>query len=298
MTPVVELVGVTKRYGAHVAVRDVSFKLDAGKTVALVGHNGAGKSTLIRLMLGVTRPSTGTVRVLDLDPSLGGVAFRKRLGFLPENAMFHPASTGREALDFFARLKGAATSRNMALLERVGLAPAADRRIDAYSKGMRQRLGLAQALIGAPEILFLDEPTTGLDPGFRRSFYEILDQLRQSGVTVLLSSHALSELQGAADRVLVLNAGALIAEGSLTALRALARLPIKISLRATGGGQGLGPEWQRQGDGKLIRFCEANEKIAVIKAIAPRLEAEDNLEIEEPSLDDLYAHFLGPEAEP
>jgi Cu-processing system ATP-binding protein len=297
MTPVVELVGVTKRYGAHVAVRDVSFKLDAGKTVALVGHNGAGKSTLIRLMLGVTRPSTGTVRVLDLDPSSGGAAFRKRLGFLPENAMFHPASTGREALDFFAKLKGAATSRNMALLEQVGLAPAADRRIDAYSKGMRQRLGLAQALIGTPEILFLDEPTTGLDPGFRRSFYEILDQLRRSGVTVLLSSHALSELQGAADRVLVLNSGVLIAEGSLAALRALARLPIKISLRATCGEQALGPEWQRQDDGKLTRFCEANEKIAIIKAIAPRLEAEDNLEIVEPSLDDLYAHFLGPEAE-
>jgi len=297
MTPVVELVGATKRYGAHVAVRDVSFKLDAGKTVALVGHNGAGKSTLIRLMLGVTRPSSGTIRVLGLDPSSGGAAFRKRLGFLPENAMFHPASTGREALDFFAKLKGAATSRNMALLEQVGLATAADRRIDAYSKGMRQRLGLAQALIGTPEILFLDEPTTGLDPGFRRSFYEILDQLRRSGVTVLLSSHALSELQGAADRVLVLNAGVLIAEGSLAALRALARLPIKISLRATCGEQAFGPEWQRQDDGRLTRFCEANEKIAIIKAIAPRLESEDNLEIEEPSLDDLYAHFLGPEAE-
>lgn len=297
MTPVVELTGVTKHYGAHVAVRDVSFKLDAGKTVALVGHNGAGKSTLIRLMLGVTRPSTGAIRVLGLDPSSGGAGFRQRLGFLPENAMFHPASTGREALNFFSKLKGAATSRNMALLEQVGLTTAADRRIDAYSKGMRQRLGLAQALIGTPEILFLDEPTTGLDPGFRRSFYEILDQLRQSGVTVLLSSHALSELQGAADRVLVLNSGALIADGSVAALRALARLPIKISFRAAGGEQGLGPEWQRQGDGKLTRFCESNEKIAVIKAIAPRLEAEDDLEIEEPSLDDLYAHFLGPEAE-
>jgi len=298
MTPVVELVSVTKRYGAHVAVRDVSFKLDAGKTVALVGHNGAGKSTLIRLMLGVTRPSTGTIRVMGLDPSSGGAAFRKRLGFLPENAMFHPASTGREALDFFAKLKGAATSRNMALLEQVGLATAADRRIGAYSKGMRQRLGLAQALIGTPDLLFLDEPTTGLDPRFRHSFYQILGRLRQSGVTVLLSSHALGELQGAADRVLVLNAGALIADGNLAALRGQARLPIKILLRAARGGQGLGPEWQRQGDGKLIRFCKPNEKIAVIKSITPRLEAEDDLEVEEPSLDDLYAHFLGPEAEP
>lgn len=297
MTPPVELVGVTKRYREHVAVSDVSFSLDVGKTVALVGHNGAGKSTLIRLMLGVTRPSSGTMRVLGLDPASGGAAFRKRLGFLPENVIFHPASTGREALDFFARLKGEPASRNMALLDRVGLAEAADRRIGAYSKGMRQRLGLAQALIGAPEILFLDEPTTGLDPGFRRSFYEILGRLRESGVTVLLSSHALSELQGAADRVLVLNSGALIADGSLAALRALARLPIKISFRASREGPELGPEWRKQDEGKQIRFCEPSEKIAVIKALAPRLEAEDDLEIEEPSLDDLYAHFLGAEAE-
>jgi Cu-processing system ATP-binding protein len=297
VTPPVELVGVTKRYREHVAVSDVSFSLDVGKTVALVGHNGAGKSTLIRLMLGVTRPSSGTMRVLGLDPASGGAAFRKRLGFLPENVIFHPASTGREALDFFARLKGEPASRNMALLDRVGLAEAADRRIGAYSKGMRQRLGLAQALIGAPEILFLDEPTTGLDPGFRRSFYEILGRLRESGVTVLLSSHALSELQGAADRVLVLNSGALIADGSLAALRALARLPIKISFRASREGPELGPEWRKQDEGKQIRFCEPSEKIAVIKALAPRLEAEDDLEIEEPSLDDLYAHFLGAEAE-
>ena len=296
MTPPVELIGVGKRYGEHVAVSNVSFKLDIGKTVALVGHNGAGKSTLIRLMLGVTRPSSGTMRVLGLDPASGGAAFRKRLGFLPENAMFHPASTGREALDFFARLKGESTRRNTALLDQVGLAEAADRRIGAYSKGMRQRLGLAQALIGAPEILFLDEPTTGLDPGFRRSFYEILGRLRDSGVTVLLSSHALNELQGAADRVLVLNAGALIADGSLATLRNLARLPIKISLRASHEEPHLGPEWRRQDEGRLIRFCEPSEKIAVIKALAPHLAAEDDLEIEEPNLDDLYAHFLGAEA--
>ena len=296
MTPPVELIGVGKRYGEHVAVRDVSFKLDVGKTVALVGHNGAGKSTLIRLMLGVTRPSSGTMRVLGLDPASGGAAFRKRLGFLPENAMFHPASTGREALDFFARLKGESTRRNTALLDQVGLAEAADRRIGAYSKGMRQRLGLAQALIGTPEILFLDEPTTGLDPAFRRSFYEILGRLRDSGVTVLLSSHALNELQGAADRVLVLNAGALIADGSLATLRNLARLPIKISLRASHEEPDLGPEWRRQDEGRLIRFCKPSEKIAVIKALAPHLAAEDDLEIEEPNLDDLYAHFLGAEA--
>jgi len=296
MTPSIEFVGVSKRYGEHVAVRDVSFALNAGKTVALVGHNGAGKSTLIKLMLGVTSPSFGTVRVLGLNPVSGGSALRRRLGFLPENAAFHPASTGREAMDFFARLKGEPISANMALLERVGLAAAADRRIGAYSKGMRQRLGLAQALIGAPDILVLDEPTTGLDPGLRRGFYEILGQLRDRGVTVLLSSHALSELQGNADRVLVLNRGSLIADGSLSALRDLAHLPVRISVRAAHSLAELGPDWQKLGEGCAARLCEFGDKLTVLKTLLPQLDPADTLEIDEPSLDDLYAHFLGEEA--
>ncbi len=297
MTPPIELNGVSKSYGKRVVVRDVSFALKAGTTVALVGHNGAGKSTLIKLMLGLTSPSTGTVRVLGRDPVSGGSAFRRRLGFLPENAAFHPASTGREAMDFFARLKGEPTAANMALLERVGLSIAADRRISEYSKGMRQRLGLAQALIGAPDILFLDEPTTGLDPGLRRTFYETLRQLRNRGVTILLSSHALSELQGNADRVLVLNAGILIADGSLSALRDLARLPVRMSVRSAHALPELGPEWLQLEERCAARVCDSSEKLAVLRSLLPRLDPADVLEIAEPSLDDLYAHFLGEEAE-
>jgi Cu-processing system ATP-binding protein len=298
MIPPIELVGAGKSYGEHVAVRDVSFVLNAGATVALVGHNGAGKSTLIKLMLGVTSPSAGMVRVLGRDPVSGGPALRRRLGFLPENAAFHPASTGREAMDFFARLKGEPIAANMTLLERVGLAASADRRIGGYSKGMRQRLGLAQALIGAPDILFLDEPTTGLDPGLRRGFYEILGQLRDRGVTVLLSSHALSELQDNADRVLVLDHGALIADGSLSTLRDLAHLPVRISVRGAQGLPELGPEWQLLGEDRATRLCEPGEKVAVLQSFLPRLDPADTLQLDEPSLDDLYAHFLGGEATP
>jgi len=179
---------------------------------------------------------------------------------------------------------------------RVGLAAAAHRRIGAYSKGMRQRLGLAQALIGAPDILFLDEPTTGLDPGLRRGFYEILGQLRDRGVTVLLSSHALSELQGNVDRVLVLNRGSLIADGSLSALRDLAHLPVRISVRAAHSLAELGPDWQKLGEGCAARLCEFGDKLTVLKTLLPQLDPADTLEIDEPSLDDLYAHFLGEEA--
>src|SRR5690606_37618062 len=146
----VDIRDVSKRYGRVEAVRNVTFALPPGETVALVGHNGAGKTTLIKLMLGLIHPSAGTITVLDENPAAGESATRRRLGYLPENVSFNAALTGRELLSFYARLKGEAPKRAMPLLEQVGLAAAADRRGGTYSKGMRQRLGLAQALIGEP----------------------------------------------------------------------------------------------------------------------------------------------------
>jgi Cu-processing system ATP-binding protein len=298
MTSPITLTGVSKSYGEHVAIRNVVFALDAGTTVALVGHNGAGKSTLIKLMLGVTSPSAGSIRVLGRDPVSGGPALRRQFGFLPENAAFHPALTGREAMAFFARLKGGSVGANAGLLERVGLTEAADRRIGAYSKGMRQRLGLAQALIGAPGILFLDEPTTGLDPGSRQSFYAILRELRGRWATVLLSSHALSELEDNVDRVLVLDRGVLIADGSLSTLRDLAHLPVRITVQGVSSLPDFGPEWRRLDGRRAVRSCETGEKLAVLQALMPKLDPADTLDIDEPSLDDLYAHFLDRETAP
>ncbi len=167
MTAIVEIQRATKRYGTIEAVRDVSLALDPGETVALVGHNGAGKTTLFKLMLGLARPSVGTIRVLGEDPAAGEFAARRRLGYLPESVSFNAALTGREVLSFYARLKDEPVTKTLELLDRVGLASASARRIGTYSKGMRQRLGLAQALIGEPKLLLLDEPTTGLDPALR-----------------------------------------------------------------------------------------------------------------------------------
>jgi Cu-processing system ATP-binding protein len=168
----IQALGVSKRYGSQFAVRAVDLSLRAGECVALVGHNGAGKSSLIKMMLGLTTPTEGAVRLLGENPAGAAAAhLRRAVGFLPENVAFHPSMTGRETLDFYARLKGEPTARNPGLLERVGLDGAAARkRVGAYSKGMRQRLGLAQALLGRPRVLFLDEPTTGLDPALRQSF--------------------------------------------------------------------------------------------------------------------------------
>jgi Cu-processing system ATP-binding protein len=211
----------------------------------------------------------------------------------------HPAMTGAETLAFYARLKRQPVSRNAALLERVGIAAAAKRRVGTYSKGMRQRLGLAQALLGAPKVLLLDEPTTGLDPALRQSFYEIVRELRDGGATVLLSSHALAELEGQADRVVIMNRGRKTADGTMSDLRRLAALPVRIRIHLARGlriavNEGAGPldDWARLGERSYEMQCREHDKVAAIQRIGTlRLQIED-IEILSPGLDDIYAHFL------
>ncbi|HYD30049.1 MAG TPA: ABC transporter ATP-binding protein [Azospirillaceae bacterium] len=302
--PTITVSGVSKRYGARYAVREVDLALAPGECVAMVGHNGAGKSSLIKLMLGLTTPTEGAIRVLGEDPASRAASHvRERIGFLPENVAFHPSMTGRECLDFYARLKGVSRRGNGDLLERVGLEPeAARRRVGTYSKGMRQRLGLAQALLGGPKVLFLDEPTTGLDPALRQSFYEIIGTLRDAGATVLLCSHALTELEGQADRVVVMNRGRKVAEGSLATLRTLAQLPVRVRLTLTlpeadmAALAGLGGTPTRLAGGVVELVCANDDKVDVVRRVAQLAASLSDIEIVQPSLDDMYAHFLRQEA--
>lgn len=290
----IELQGVGKRFGGQWAVREVDLVLHQGTCVGLVGHNGAGKSTLIKLMLGLLYPDAGDVRVLGANPAHGYAEVRSALGYLPENVALHPAMSGAETLDFYAKLKRQDRCRNAALLERVGLADAARRRVGTYSKGMRQRLGLAQALLGTPRALLLDEPTTGLDPALRQSFYEILRELRAEGVAILLSSHALAELAGEVDRVVVMNRGCKKADGDIQALRALTgirpriRLRLARALRVLVNGSDPWSDWQHLPGGLLELECDEAD-------IAPTLRAlpgdAQELEIIRPSLDEVYAAF-------
>jgi Cu-processing system ATP-binding protein len=296
--PTLVVTDVAKRYGNVSAVRDVSFTLNEGETVALVGHNGAGKTTIVKLLLGLIRPSEGRVEVLGEDPARGDFGVRQRLGYLPESVAFHMALTGRETLAFYARLKRVDSASAPELLERVGLtAEAADRQVRTYSKGMRQRLGLAQALLGQPRVLLLDEPTSGLDPALRRRFYDLLDDLRSTGTTILLSSHALTELEDRADRVLILNQGVKIADGTLDSLRGLARLPTRISVRLANGATAEnwklgGAVWSGARHDMVETEVAMEDKISLLKAVTANPADIAALHVMEPTLDDLYAHFL------
>ena len=295
MTPTVSIAGVVKNYRAVRALRDVSFDLAPGRLSALVGHNGAGKTTLIKLMLGLIRPDSGSIRVLDEDPAAGEFSARRQLGYLPENVAFNAALTGRETLTFYARLKHVKPSKAWAFLDRVGLTDAADRRVGTYSKGMRQRLGLAQALLGRPRVLLLDEPTTGLDPALRQTFYEILNELRDDGATVLISSHALNELEDRAEHVLIMNRGLLVAQGTLSELRSISQLPIRVSLDFAPGAT-VPAAWMNGASvatprGRILLVPDEARKMDVLRAAAGDPNVT-NIEIAAPTLDELYAHFL------
>lgn len=299
MTGPIHLDRVTKSFGRVHAVREVSLDLAEGQTIALVGHNGAGKTTLMKLMLGLIRPTSGTIEVLGDDPAAGEFSARRHLGYLPESVSFNTALTGRETLRFYARLKREPASSVDELLERVELAHAADRRVDGYSKGMRQRLGLAQALLGTPKVLLLDEPTTGLDPALRQSFYDIVEELRAKGATVLLSSHALTELEERAGRVIIMNRGIKVADGTLDELRRIARLPTRIRMTVTRRGAETAADWLgvpghwRRINGHMIEVDAApDDKIGVLRQLTRDGLPVEDLDVVPPSLDELYAHFL------
>lgn len=299
MTKTVRIGDVTKNYGGVKAVRGASFDLDQGELVALIGHNGAGKTTLMKLMLGLIRPTGGTIEVLGDNPAAGQFAGRRQLGYLPENVSFDTALSGRETLAFYARLKREPVARALELLDVVGLGDASRRRIGTYSKGMRQRLGLAQALIGHPQVLLLDEPTTGLDPELRQTFYDVIQNLAAAGTTVLLSSHALTELEERAGRVIIMNRGIKVADGSIERLRHIARLPTKIRLKVAGLSAGELPSWlpgdapSRRLNGHIVEIdAEPERKIELLHRATASGTAVEDLDVIPPTLDELYAHFL------
>lgn len=283
---------VTKRYDDHTVLDVVGFDVAAGERVALLGHNGAGKSTLMKIILGLVTADGGTVSVHGLAP--GSYRARMQTAYLAENASFHPSLTGQEQLRYYLRLRGEDPRKAASLLERVGLGAAANRRIGTYSKGMRQRVGMAQALIGEPKLLILDEPTSGLDPVSRREFYVILDELAAQGTAILLSSHALTEVEARTDRIVILSSGVMVANDTLANLRQQASLPIRLQVSAQRGkadevAQKLSGE---RSNGVMVDLvCNSEQKLARLGDISALGPLVDDVDVIPPSLEDIYSHF-------
>jgi len=286
--------GLDKRYGGAQVLDGVALDVAPGERVALLGHNGAGKSTLIKLILGLLRPTGGTIRVAGHAP--GSAPARAATAYLPEQVAFHKSLTGREQLTTFARLAGEHPKTVAPLLERAGLIDAADRRIGTYSKGMRQRLGLAQALLGRRRVALLDEPTSGLDPMSRHDLYAVIDEMAANGTALLIASHALTELEARTDRIAIMARGRLVADDSLANLARAAALPTRIRLTA------------REGDADAVQaelggtrlngravelHCTTGQKMAQLARISDLGDAVRDIEMVPPSLEDLYRHYCG-----
>lgn len=289
---------LTKHFRNVTALDEVSLDLGPGMRMALLGHNGAGKSTMMKIILGLIPFDSGEVEVCGSTPGSG--AARGQVAYLPENVAFHPALTGEEQLGLFLSLRGEPQRKAMELLARVGLDHAARRRIGTYSKGMRQRVGLAQALIGQPRLLVLDEPTSGLDPVSRRDFYALLDGLAAEGASILLSSHALTEVEARTDHILILSQGRLVAEGTLPALRREAALPVTLHVTPAEGQatkvQETLPDATPGTDGILRLNVPQTDKLARLAAITALGPAIADLDVTPPSLEDIYNHFSRREA--
>ena len=214
MPPALAVRGLAKRYGSVQALKGVDLEVAEGELVGLLGPNGAGKSTLVKIAVGLVRPSSGEARIAGARA--GSLAARQALGYLAELFRFPGWYTADEVLELHQRLAGShgGAAERRRLLELVALADAAERRVDGMSKGMQQRLGVAQSLVGEPRVLMLDEPTSALDPVGRRTVRLLLEELRGRGVSVLLNSHLLSEIELVCDRVAILLGGELVAAGT------------------------------------------------------------------------------------
>lgn len=282
----------SKFRGKTQVVTDVDLAVAPGERVALLGHNGAGKSTLIKMILGQTSIDGGDISVGGAKP--GSTLARARTAFLPESVNFHPTLTGREQLTLFARLTGGDRPNINALLDRVGLSEATNNRIATYSKGMRQRLGLAQVLLGQPTVALLDEPTSGLDPISRQDLYAIIDELAAQGTAVLIASHALTEVEAQTDRIAILRKGIKVADDTLANLSRIAGLPTQIRIRvqdgqadqiaeATGG--------TRINGASVELYCDTNQKMQELRRIAAMGDVVADIELTPPRLEDLYRHY-------
>ncbi len=280
MKPVISVEGLRKSYGTLAVVKDLSLKINQGEIFAILGPNGAGKTTTVEILEGFRTADSGAISVLDTDPAIKGaaaLAWRNRIGIVLQSTQDTAELTVREALSHFASYYS--NPRDVEdVISLVGLQEKADDRARTLSGGQRRRLDVGLGIIGRPELLFLDEPTTGFDPEARRAFWVLIKQLKNEGTTILLTTHYLDEAEALADRVAVMNHGEIL-EVSTPAL-----LGGRADARAT-------ISWREAGE---IKSEESETPTEFVKSLSARLGGEvPELSIHRPTLEDIYLSMIG-----
>lgn len=294
---ILELKDVSKSYDKIVAVDAVSIEIKEGEVLGLVGPNGSGKSTLLKIMLGIARPTSGKVLVNGEELSeKGWKEFKRSVGYMPERVSFYDNLTGTETLRLFARVKGGRLSSLKGVIDRILSEDVLQRKVGGYSKGMRQRLNLAQALLNEPDFLVLDEPTSGLDPVGIKEFYDILDEVKsRKKLTAILSSHILAEIEDKTDRVAVIKNGSLKAIGRLEELCSGMKIPLRLYITISRKDVFLESLLKKEGavdlsykNGYLIASISRKNKLELISAIMDEKDRFSDFSIREPSLEEVF----------
>lgn len=292
---------VDVHFGKVHALRGLTLEARAGEVLMIAGPNGAGKSTLIRVLLGLVSPKRGEVSV-DGRRVRVDRALRAQLGYLPESVAFAESLSGREVVSFFAAAKGVPRARVDAVLARVGLADARTRAVRGYSRGMRQRLGLAVAMLGDPALLVLDEPTGGLDQDALQLFFSVLDEWREADRIVLLASHEIALLEQRVDRLALFSEGRIVAEGKPEELRERAALPVRVRLRLSAPGaareallaalRDRGIEPRVAGEAELELSIPQGDLLSILDLGARHREALADLRVVTAPFDQVYRRLL------
>ncbi len=295
----IEFDQISKRYGATIAVNNLSLTVESGETLALVGPNGAGKTTLIRVLLGLVAPTSGAARVAGHDVQRDGIAARQRIGYLPQRAILYANLTVAENLAFLAQIRDLPPTRIAETITLLRLEENADRPARTLSGGTLQRLGLAQALLADPPILVLDEPTVSLDPPSVAAFKALLRDLRAAGKTVLLASHILSDVQELADRVAILDLGRLVAIDSVAGLARRCEMPeqLWIDLAEVSGNEAAlarraGAAVAELRGAALHIAVPRERKLAVMRALLAEGVAMRDFHSVAPTLDAIFSRLI------
>ena len=301
----IELDGLRKEFGDVVALNGVDLTVEEGEVFGFLGPNGAGKSTTINILLDFVRPTEGAATVLGRDVHEESKAIRERIGVLPEGYDIYERLTGREHVEFAIESKDADDDPEE-LLERVGVADAADRRAGGYSKGMKQRLVLAMALVDEPELLILDEPTTGLDPNGARKMRELVREESERGATVFFSSHILGQVEAVCDTVGILQDGELIAKDSVEGLRAAqGDMTLTVTVAETDGIDSVLDDIRALSSVSTVSMdtdrvtisCATDAKMTVLNAFEDGGIAVEDFETKESSLEELFTAYTEQEVE-